>query len=115
MVFAEKQSKRQTIDDVAEVIEVEPVVSAKERKLMEDAAKIAPQLSHAWDFERGELINGWGVRLIELIYGEPKQCAGNYKARLDAAIQYALVNFDLTNERTNTKVSPLAMEWTVKE
>lgn len=115
MVFAKKQSKRQVVDVAPEVVEVEPMVSAKEQKLMDDAKKIAPQLSQAWDFERGELINGWGVRLIECIYGEPKQCAGNYKARLDAAIQYALSNFDLTNERTNTKINPLAMEWTVKE
>ena len=67
----------------------------KVQRVAIDARKILPFLDEAYDFEAGVLRDGWGVRLIELLYGEPKPNAGNYTTRLNTALAYAR---NLTNE-----------------
>lgn len=62
----------------------------KEQRVRADAEKILPYLDEAYDYDAGALRPGWGVLLIEKLYGGPKPNAGNYSTRLDDALDYAL-------------------------
>lgn len=62
-----------------------------------DANAIMPYLDDAYDFATGTLRKGWGVKLLEVLYGKSVQNAGNYKTRLDNALNAALTH--LTNEQ----------------
>lgn len=75
-----------------------PSVRPKRSQVELDAEVVASYLDEAYDSETGKLKNGWGVKLLQVLYGEPKANAGNYKKRLDAAVELALTN--LTNRET---------------
>ena len=67
-----------------------PSVRPKRSQVELDAEIIASYLDEAYDFDAGKLKKGYGVKLLEVLYGEPKDNAGNYKKRLDAAVELAL-------------------------
>ena len=89
-----------------------PMPSRKERQTTADAEAIRPLIDDAYDFDSGEVRTGWGVTLIEAIYGESKPNAGNYKARMMDAVNHLLA--DLTNEPNEPK-TPNEMVWMVSD
>jgi hypothetical protein len=76
-----------------------PVAAKPKRAQVEiDADAIVAYLDEAYDFDAGALRKGWGVKLLEVLYGEPKPNAGNYKTRMENAVNVALTR--LTNEQS---------------
>lgn len=82
----------------ADETDLPPSVRPKRSQVELDAEIIAGHLDEAYDFEAGKLKKGYGVKLLEILYGEPKDNAGNYKKRLDSAVEFALTN--LTNRES---------------
>ena len=75
-----------------------PPLSPQERRIRADAAKIAPLLPQAYDLDKGGVKDGWGVALIEAIYGEAKPCEGRYRTRMLEAVAYWLDHQQLGDE-----------------
>ena len=57
-----------------------------------DANIIHAYLDEAYDHGAGRLRDGWGVKLLEILYERPVANAGNYKKRLDDALNFCLTN-----------------------
>lgn len=72
--------------------------SSQERRVHADAAAIRELLPHAYDFDKGGVKDGWGVTLIEAIYGESKPCEGRYRTRMLEAVAYWLDHQQLEDE-----------------
>ena len=73
-------------------------LSSQERRVQADAAAIRGLLPQAYDFDNGGVKEGWGVALIEAIYGEPKPCSGRYRIRMLEAVNFWLDHQNLVDE-----------------
>lgn len=64
----------------------------KRSRIEMDAEVIQAYLDEAYDYNTGRLRDGWGVKLLEVLYERPVANAGNYKKRLDDAVNFCLTN-----------------------
>lgn len=64
----------------------------KRSRIELDAETIHAYLDEAYDHSAGRLRDGWGVKLLEILYERPVANAGNYKKRLDDALYFCLTN-----------------------
>lgn len=87
-----------TGEDTQDRIAVPPAAKPKRSQAEIDADAIMQYLDDAYDFGAGALRKGWGVKLLEVLYGKSVQNAGNYKTRLDNALNAGLTR--LTNEQS---------------
>ena len=84
MIFVHADKEFETTADSDGVVVID-APAPEESQAEADARRLLPYIDEAIA-QDGRLRNGWGTRLIEVLYGEPKPNAGNYSARLKAAL-----------------------------